>query len=257
MYGELAPWWPLLSAPADYAEEATWYASVLRERGGSAPTSLLELGSGGGNNASHMKRDFEHVTLVDRSPGMLEVSRALNPECVHRVGDMREVRLGRTFDCVFVHDAICYATTLEDLEAVLRTAEAHCAPDGVALFAPDYVRENFRPTTEHGGEDGADGRGLRYLEWAWDPDPSDATYCVEYALLLRERDGEVRVRHDRHLEGLFGTDEWTSALARSGFEPSVLGFRHSDVDYECLVFVGTKGRGRGTGSRPPTEGRAR
>jgi len=46
--------------------------------------------------------------LVDKSPGMLEVSRALNPECEHVEGDMRTVRLGREFDLVFVHDAVAY-----------------------------------------------------------------------------------------------------------------------------------------------------
>ena len=96
LYGELAAWWPLLSAPADYAEEAAGYQRILLE-GCEQPTpTLLELGSGGGNNASHLKARFSMV-LVDRSPGMMQVSRALNPECEHIEGDMRTVRLGRQF----------------------------------------------------------------------------------------------------------------------------------------------------------------
>ena len=42
------------------------------------------------------------LTLVDRSPAMLAVSRALNPDCEHVTDDMRTVRLGRIFDLVFV-----------------------------------------------------------------------------------------------------------------------------------------------------------
>ena len=80
---------------------------------------MLELGSGGGNNASHLKRRFQ-LTLVDRSPEMLAVSRRLNPECEHVEGDMRTVRLGRTFDAVFVHDAIAYITTEDDLRGGVR-----------------------------------------------------------------------------------------------------------------------------------------
>jgi SAM-dependent methyltransferase len=240
MYSELAPWWPLLSAPADYADEATYYASVLKERCAFAPETLLELGSGGGNNASHMKRDFGQMTLVDLSPEMLAVSRSLNPECEHHVGDMREVRLGRRFDCVFVHDAICYAATPADVEAVIETAHAHCEAGGAALFAPDFVRETFRQSTHQGGHDGDDGRGLRFVEWVWDPDPEDTTYRVEYALLLREPDGKVRVRHDRHLEGLFATDEWVSTLRRSGFTPHVLRHRHEGEAHEGVFFVGTR-----------------
>ncbi len=104
LYEELAEWWPLFSAPEDYAEEAAFFAEVLTK--GCAPRTVLELGSGGGNNALYLKSKFE-MTLVDLSPQMLAVSRALNPECEHREGDMRTVNLGRTFDAVFIHDAIC------------------------------------------------------------------------------------------------------------------------------------------------------
>ena len=246
IYDELAPWWPLLSAPADYEEEASYYADVLRERAERDPGTLLELGSGGGNNASFMKHRFRRATLVDRSAGMLEVSRGLNPECEHVLGDMRSVRLGRRFDCVFVHDAICYATTDAELQAVIETAYVHCEPGGAALFAPDFVREIFSPSTEHGGEDGSDGRGLRYLGWVSDPDPDDATYVVDYALLLKEPDGSVRVRHDRHLEGLFATDTWVDLLRRAGFRPHVLSHRHPGEEIDRVVFVGVRpGSGAG------------
>jgi SAM-dependent methyltransferase len=157
---------------------------------------VLELGSGGGNNASHLKARFEMV-LVDPSPGMLAVSRALNPECEYLQGDMRTVRLARQFDAVFVHDAVCYMTTESDLRMAIDTAFVHCAPGGAALFATDFVRENFRTSSDCGGHDNRT-RGLRYLEWTWDPDPTDTTYVADYAYLLRTRDGAVRVEHDRH-----------------------------------------------------------
>jgi SAM-dependent methyltransferase len=184
LYGELAAWWPLLSAPADYVEEAAFYQRTLLEASERSCQTLLELGSGGGNNASHLKARFSMV-LVDRSPGMLQVSRALNPECEHLEGDMRTVRLGRQFDGVFVHDAVAYMTTETDLRRVIETAYVHCKPGGAALFAPDHVRENFRASTDHGGHDGVN-RSLRYLEWTWDPDPADSSYVVDYAYLLRE-----------------------------------------------------------------------
>ncbi len=156
------------------------------------------------------------MTLVDRSPGMLAVSRGLNPECEHIEGDMRTVRLDRLFDAVFVHDAVMYMTTEADLRAAMETAFAHCQPGGAALFAPDHVRENFRPTTKHGGHDG-DGRSLRYLEWTWDPDPTDSTYNVEFAYLLREADGPVRVEQDRHVFGLFSREAWLRLLGEVAF----------------------------------------
>src|ERR671910_1417931 len=124
MYGELAGWWPLLSAPAAYAEEAEIFRRLLATAGDRAPETVLELGSGGGNNASHLKASFR-LTLVDLSAGMLEVSRELNPGCEHVQGDMRTVRLGRVFDAVFVHDAVMYMTTAEDLRQAVETAFVH------------------------------------------------------------------------------------------------------------------------------------
>lgn len=242
LYGELASWWPLLSAPGDYAEEAAFYRTALVAACARPPRTLLEIGSGGGNNASHLKGHFEMV-LVDRSPGMLEVSRALNPECEHIEGDMRTLRLGRQFDCVFIHDAIVYMTTEPDLRQAIATAFVHCRSGGAALFAPDHVRENFADATDHGGHD--DGRrGVRYLEWTWDPDPGDTTYVVDYAYLLRSTDGSVRLEHDRHIEGLFSRSDWLRLLAEAGFQPSVVPFDHSELapgTYE--IFVGVKSAG--------------
>jgi SAM-dependent methyltransferase len=251
LYGELAAWWPLLSDPADYIEEAGFYQRQLLAACDGPLRTLVELGSGGGNNASHLKARFEMV-LVDRSPGMLEVSRALNPECEHVEGDMRDVRLGRLFDGVFVHDAIVYMTTLEEVRQVIETAWAHCRPGGAALFAPDHVRENFRASTDHGGHD-LGGRGLRYLEWAWDPDPADATYTVDYAYLLRDRDGSTRVEWDRHIEGLFARADWLRVLSETGFRPKIVPFDHSELEpgsYE--IFVCQKPtQGLGTGGWGP------
>jgi trans-aconitate methyltransferase len=239
LYTDLASWWPLLSAPADYAEEAALYRQAILAASERPPHTMLELGSGGGNNASHLKKRFQ-MTLVDLAPGMLEVSRALNPECEHVQGDMRTVRLGREFDCVFVHDAVTYMTTESDVRQALETAFVHCRPDGVALFAPDHLRETFRPATSHGGHDGRD-RALRYLSWTWDPDPSDTTYTVDHAYLLRERDGAVRVIHDRHVEGLFSRADWLRWLTDAGFVPQVVPIDHSELEPGSYVaFVGHK-----------------
>ena len=87
---------------------------------------------------------------------------------------MRTLRLGRTFDAVLVHDAVMYMTTEADLRQAIETAYVHVRPGGVAVFAPDFVKETFKPSTDHGGHDG-DGRALRYLEWSFDPDPDDTT----------------------------------------------------------------------------------
>lgn len=215
MYGELAGWFHLLTSPADYADEAAVILRLLREAVDGPLETMLELGSGGGNTASHLGAHLR-LTLTDLSPAMLDVSRPINPGAEHLVGDMRSLRLGRTFDAVLIHDAVVYLTTAADLRAAMDTAWAHLRPGGALVICPDHVAETFKPSTEHGGHDG-DGRALRYLEWAYDPDPSDTTYTTDFAILTREGD-RVSLRHDRHVEGLFARRTWLELLASVGFE---------------------------------------
>ncbi|MGE0709182.1 MAG: trans-aconitate 2-methyltransferase [Planctomycetota bacterium] len=228
MYAELAPWWPLISTPDDYAEEAETYRRALEQTATRELREVLELGSGGGNNASHLAAHFQ-LTLLDRAPGMLAVSRALNPECEHVEGDMRSARLGREFDAVFVHDAVSYLTSLADLRAAMDTAFAHLRPGGAALFGPDHVREAYRPGAYHGGHDDPHDpeRGARYLQWQLPA--ADAGYAIEFVYLLREG-GAVRHLRDTHHCGLFGRAEWFDALAAAGFvDAAALPLDHSEM----------------------------
>lgn len=240
LYDDLASWWPILSDPADYAAEAARHRRALVAACARRPRTVLELGSGGGNNALHMKRHFRKMTLVDRSEGMLAVSRRLNPDCEHVQGDMRTVRLGRMFDAVFVHDAIGYMTSEKDLAAAIGTAYAHCAPGGAVLFVPDHVRETFKPATQHGGHDGRN-RGLRYLMWTWDPSPKDTTYRLDFAYLLRHPDGTVTCELDRHTIGLFPKATWKHLLRDAGFKVEVLLDPEPNLEPAArVVFVGRR-----------------
>jgi SAM-dependent methyltransferase len=220
LYDDLASWFHLLTSPADYAEEADFAVKLLNETGVVSPRTVLELGSGGGNNASHMKSRFE-MTLVDLSRKMLDLSSTLNPECEHIEGDMRTVRLGRRFDAVFVHDAVMYITSEQDLGRAMATAAFHCKPGGVAVFMPDVVRETFVTLTTHGGHDG-EGRSIRYIEWTFDSDPADTTYTVDFAYLLREGVAPVRVVHDHHVFGIFPRETWLRLFRENGFAAKVV-----------------------------------
>lgn len=220
LYQDLAGWWPLISPADEYAEEAAFAAGLfgLATR---PVREVLELGSGGGHNASHLAGRFRW-TLVNLSQDMLAVSRTLNPGCEHVQGDMRSIRLGRAFDAVFVHDAVDYMTSKADLSQVMATAYAHCRPGGVAVFIPDDIAETYQPVTACGGGDGADGRGARFLQWSWDPDPSDTWTVSDYVYLLREADGQTQTVHEQHRIGLFGREVWLRLLAEAGFEPQVI-----------------------------------
>lgn len=207
-YGDLAQWWPLLSPPEEYTDEAAYVVRLLDTAGVPADGAVLELGSGGGHLASHLPYA---LTLVDPSASMLAVSRVLNPRATHERGDMRTVRLHRSYDAVLVYDAVDYMTTVDDLRQAVETAYAHCRPGAVALFVPDHTAETYQPSTGCGGVDGPDGRGARYLEWSRTPGET------EYAFLLRDADGTVRTAHETHHTGCFPRATWVRLLTGAGF----------------------------------------
>jgi hypothetical protein len=209
IYGELVPWYHLLDPAADHLDEAVVFHDAFARVVSPPAKTLLELGAGAGHNALHLKRWYR-CTLNDLSEAMLGLSRTLNPECEHVPGDMRTLRLERTFDAVLVHDAIVYMTTETDLRAAALTAFVHTRPGGAPIFAPDCVRETFVEHTElYAEEDGT--KALRCTEWTWDPDPNDDTYAVEYAFLLA---GDLGARARER--GLPGRETGPSAGRRGG-----------------------------------------
>ena len=97
-----------------YVEEAADVLPRIMAAPDAPPRTMLELGCGGGSMAFHLKPHLQ-LTLTDRSPEMVAVSRSVNPECEHLLGDMRTLNLGREFDVVMIHDAIMYLTDQDSL----------------------------------------------------------------------------------------------------------------------------------------------
>ncbi len=218
LYTDWTHFYRLFTPPEDYAAEAAAYRAGFEAAAPSAKT-LLELGAGAGHNAVHLKGAYT-CTLTDLSSAMLDLSRELNPECEHLVGDMRTLRLGRAFDLVFVHDAVMYMLSEAELAQAIATAFAHTAPGGAAIFAPDCFAEDFREETLT-WESGDAERQLRCTEWAWDPDPSDTRFAVEYAVLLREA-GEVQMFHEHQENGVFPSSTWRRLLEQAGYSVETL-----------------------------------
>jgi SAM-dependent methyltransferase len=217
LYHDLAGWWPLISPVEEYAADASVLGAVFEAA--SAPVrTVLDLGSGGGHVAWHLKAQRE-LTLVDISVPMLAVSRQLNPECEHIQGDMLTLRLGRTFDGVLVHDAVDYVTTEAELQLVADTAFAHCLPGGTAVFAPDHTAESFRPGSGGGGGSDDTGRQASFRERRSDPDPADEWIESDYEFTLRAADGRVDVVRESHRLGAFRESTWLRVLAAAGFDP--------------------------------------
>jgi len=236
LYGDLAHLWPHLSSPEDYTEEAMLFHCILQDESSAPLETVLDLGCGGGNTANHLSSFYE-LTLVDHSPEMLEKSRHLNPGCIHRLGDMRTLRLGQLFDAVLILDAATYLTRKEDLQRAVETAFVHLRAGGTALFAPDHLRENFEPYEQEGGADPG-SPGVRYSQSTYDPDSSDTTYVADLTYVITEENGDQRIERDRHTLGLFSRNQWLKTLESVGFDARSIPFEHSDsVGYNGELFL--------------------
>lgn len=233
MYGELAGWFHLLTPPSEYVHEADEVRRLLGEFVVPPLATVLELGSGGGNLASHLSGEWR-MTLTDPAAPMLELSRSINPTAEHLEGDMRSLRLDRFFDAVIIHDAVGYMTTVDDLRAALETAFVHVRPGGAAIFMPDWVVDGYRPTTEVGGSD-ENGRGVRFLEWDREIEPDGHTVLTDYIITTREPNGRVAVYHDVHRLGIFPRAAWLEAMASVGFEP-----HNREGDEGIDIFIGVR-----------------
>ena len=190
LYDDLSQWWPLVSPPEEYEEEAALLRAILREKLGPGDHSLLDLGTGGGHHLAPLIGEFQ-ATAVDLSPEMLANLAKLLPGVERHTGDMRTVRLDRKFDAVLIHDAISYLTSEEDIRATFATAAVHLKPGGLLIAAPDCFRETFRNlqvthSTYHRGE-----TDLTFIEYDHDPDPDDTTIETVMFFLIRQG-GELR-----------------------------------------------------------------
>lgn len=237
LYDELIDWYRVIDPYEDHALEAEVFRAAFERAITPAPKTLLELGAGAGHNAVHLKARYR-CTLSDVSERMLALSRALNPECEHVQGDMRALRLGRTFDAVLVHDAIVYMLSRDDLRRALETAYVHLRPGGAAIFAPDGVRDDFSDATEL-LEESRGPRALRAVQWTWDPDPSDDTVQTDYAFVLREG-AETKVVHDVHVSGMFWRATWLELLAEVGFRAELIERPLDDEGRTDRIFLATR-----------------
>ncbi len=211
----MAEWWPLISEPEEYANEAEILSAVFGEFLGGSRNTLLDLGVGGGDYLSHLISDFDAVG-VDLSPEMLTHSKQQNPTVEHHVGDLRTIHLGRSFDAVFIRDAIYYMTGEADLSAAFATARAHLNPGGVLVTCPDWFR---LPAIDEFVSHATRRRGnasVTYIENVHDSDPSDSQVEVVMFLLIRE-DGRLRIEQDHHTVALFTRDTWLDLAFRADF----------------------------------------
>jgi SAM-dependent methyltransferase len=243
LYKDLSWLWPVLSPPEDYIEEAEFLTNIIRDYLEFEPNTMLHLGCGGGHIDMTFKKYFE-ITGIDKSENMLNLARGLNPDCIYKSGDMREIRLDERFDVCLIYDSVNYMLTKEDLKKVFETAYFHLKPDGLMLTVveetPDKFVQNKTKTNSRKKKD----IELTYIEHWYDPDVNDFTYETTFVYLIR-RKSDLSIEVDKHICGMFELDVWEKLMIESGFSQLKETFRHSTFSpgEEYPILIGLKKNG--------------
>ncbi|HCP24046.1 MAG: class I SAM-dependent methyltransferase [SAR202 cluster bacterium] len=241
LYQDLAYLWPIISPPSEYESEAGHFRDIFQEKLGPGRHSLLELGVGGGHNLSHLTADFD-CTAIDLSPDMLALSQELNPGVLHHEGDMRNIRLGKTFDAVLIHDAVSYLLTEQDLRETFQTSAIHLRPGGVLIVAPDWVVETFPEGWVFTWEQEKGDIKVGIEEVMVDPDPTDTQVESTYTYTIT-KGGETTVEVDTHTTGIFPMSTWTGLMEEAGFAVESRPLPPNQGGYGSWLFVGVLGAG--------------
>lgn len=115
-----------LAFPDDEEREVAMCRAAWTRFGPPAPRAALDLGCGTARNLERLARAIPECWGVDFLESNIAYARAVRPGLNLRVGDMRTIRLGRTFDVITCFgNALSYALTDGDLAQVAATFAAH------------------------------------------------------------------------------------------------------------------------------------
>lgn len=99
-----------------------------------ARAAILDIGCGSGEPiAAHLIGRGHAVTGLDSSPALLGLCRARFPDQEWRLGDMREMALGRRFDGLLAWDSFFHLCP-EDQRRMIPRFRAHAAPGAALMF---------------------------------------------------------------------------------------------------------------------------
>ncbi len=79
---------------------------------------------------------------------------------------------------------------------------------------------------------------LTFIEFTYDPDPSDTTIETILFYLIRTPGG-LQIELDRHITGLFPRRRWLDLLAEAGFQVEPYPCGQGDAAEPPILLVGT------------------
>ncbi|GAA3140838.1 class I SAM-dependent methyltransferase [Streptomyces rectiviolaceus] len=198
----------------DYRAEAEAVAAVARERRPGA-ARLLDVACGTGAHLRHFTTLFEHAEGLELSEPMARAARAALPGVAVHPGDMRQFRLGTTFDvvtCMF--GSIGYMESEAELTLTLRAFGAHLEPGGVAVVDPWWFDETF--TEGHVSADVVTVDGTTISRVSHSARRGAASH-MDVHFVVAEPAAGARHFVDTHVISLFGRAQYEEAFRQAGF----------------------------------------
>ena len=229
VFGAYADFYDALYADKDYESEVRFLVDVFSEYGVHAGASILDLGCGTGGHAIPLAYRGYSVVGVDRSQEMIDqaVAKAARESvsAEFTVGDVRSLRLGRTFDAVIsMFAVVSYQLSNEDLAAMFETAASHLEPGGLFVFdvwfGPAVLSE--RPEARSKTVQTAEGETITRIATPA-LDVVEQTVRVDYELSRMRGPVLLETARESHTVRFLFVQEIRQLLASAGFEPLAMG----------------------------------
>ena len=134
MFGDSSRYYDLIYGFKDYHREAE-FLRILIERVAPGARTLLDVACGTGEHLRYLTG--YHAEGLDLNSDFLDIARRKLPEVRFHLADMRDFKLGKTYDvitCLF--SSLGYLLEDADVVSALSCFRRHLAPEGVALVEP-------------------------------------------------------------------------------------------------------------------------
>ncbi len=200
VFGSYSRYYNLLYQDKDYSGEAA-YINALIGRHLPGSVRILDLGCGTGKHDLILAKMGHDVTGIDMSHEMLAVANSFHSSVSFLHGDIRTVRLDKTFDAIIsLFHVMSYQTSNNDLAAAFTTARAHLKPGGIFIFdcwyGPGVLTD--RPTVRVKRLEDAETTLTRIVEPVMFPNSNLVE--LNYQIIARDKEsGAVEEVRETHL----------------------------------------------------------
>jgi ubiquinone/menaquinone biosynthesis C-methylase UbiE len=127
-------WYETVYDGADHAV-ARLAETQLHTHLGRMPESLLDIGCGTGRDLEYLAEHIPDTVGVDYQQTMIDYARRQRPMIAFHTGDMRVLRLGRTFEAITSFGfAIANIHANRDIDRVMATYAAHSQPGTLLIL---------------------------------------------------------------------------------------------------------------------------